>query len=100
MHYFISKKNYCHFNSQVQKFNINEGPSLPILSSLVAAQPGGSPARQQRTTSDLIKLYIFYNCICEAKRQILFFVNKTMHNFKIGYNFVEHFLNLYFGRQK
>ena len=59
-----------------------------------------SLARQQRTTADSIKLYIFYICIYEAKRQILFFVNKIMHNFKIGFKFVKNFFNstLYFGR--
>ena len=45
-------------------------------------------------------MYIYNICICEAKKQILFFVNKTMPNLKIGYNFVKHFFksNLYFGR--
>ena len=52
-----------------------------------------SPARQRHTTADSIKLFIFYNCICEAKRQILFFVDKTMHNFKIGFDFVKRFFN-------
>ena len=49
------------------------------------------PSQAADSTADSIKLYIFYICICEAKRQILFFVNNTMHNFKIGYNFVKHF---------
>ena len=60
----------------MQKFNTNE-----------VAQSGSRPVRQRRSTADSIKLYIFYIFICEAKRQILFFFNKTMHKFKIGYNF-------------
>ena len=36
----------------------------------------------------------FYICNCESKRKLLFFVNKIMHNFKIGFNFENIFLTL------
>ena len=49
-------------------------------------------------TADPMKLsctlWIISNvCICESKRQILFFANKIMHKFKMRYNFVEQILN-------
>ena len=40
------------------------------------------------------------NCgFCESKGQLLFFVKKIMHNFKIGFNFAKYFFksNLYLG---
>ena len=32
-------------------------------------------------------------CICESKRQLLFFANKIMHNFQTGFDFVKTFLD-------
>ena len=48
-----------------------------FLPSLAWQQPWQQPSQvQQLTTADSIKLYIFYICICEAKRQILCLVIK------------------------
>ena len=39
------------------------------------------------------KALMLHFCICESKWILLFFVNKIMHNFQIGFDFVQHFLN-------
>ena len=68
-----------------KNFTLMRWRSLPTLSSLAAPRPGFS-------VQQLIQLNYTYFILWSLKTKIIF-VNKTMHNFKIGYNFAEHFLN-------
>ena len=54
----------------------------------------GTTFERRHLSRMFIETHCLYNIyICEAKRQILFFVNKAMHNFNIRYNFVKNFLS-------
>ena len=86
MHYFININNNCHFDSQMQKFNINEmgQPSHPL-----------QPAAGYQQLIQLNFKYIIFAIVKQKDK----YINKIMRNFKIEFNYVKHFFksNLYLG---
>ena len=83
MHYFTIENNYYYYDSQMQQFNVKQAlrPSHP-------RKPGSSQISVP--TADSIKL----RCSLLNTKQIIFFVNKIKQNFKIGFNFVNHFFKI------